>query len=189
MGHLADDPTGPSTDAVVAPSFAADDPGAPGAGPAAADPTTLAETVIAEARDGASVVRLCTGDPLTRPDVITEVRAVAAAGVPFDVVPGMPAATAVPAYAGVALGAAHTTVDLTGASAIDYASLAVAPARSCCRRARTSSPAPRPRWSRTAGSPGRPPSSPRAAPGRASAPWRPPSTSSPPTAPTSRARW
>ncbi len=129
VGHAADDPlgTGPTTDAVVAPSFAADNPENRGAGPAAADPGTLAETVVAEARAGASVVRLVVGDPLTRPDVVTEVRAVAAAGVPFDVVPGMPASTAVPTYAGVALGAAHTAVDLTGGAPVDYATLAVAP--------------------------------------------------------------
>ncbi|MDD7965935.1 bifunctional uroporphyrinogen-III C-methyltransferase/uroporphyrinogen-III synthase [Actinomycetospora lemnae] len=129
VGHAGDDPAagGPATDAVVAPSFAADDPAATGAGPAPADPAALAETVVTEARGGASVVRLCLGDPLVRPDVVTEVRAVAAAGVPFDVVPGMPADTAVPTYAGVALGPAHTTVDLTAGEAVDYAALSVAP--------------------------------------------------------------
>ena len=46
---------------------------------------------------------------------------------PFDVVPGMPADTAVPTYAGVALGPAHTSVDITAGEAVDYAALAVAP--------------------------------------------------------------
>jgi uroporphyrinogen III methyltransferase/synthase len=89
------------------------------------DPTTLAEHLVAQARDGASVVRLVVGDPLTRSNVITEVRAVAAASVPFDVVPGMPASTAVPAYAGVALGPAYTAVDVRGG--LDWTTLAVAP--------------------------------------------------------------
>jgi uroporphyrinogen III methyltransferase/synthase len=89
------------------------------------DPTALAEHLVARARDGASVVRLVVGDPLTRGSVITEVRAVAAAAVPFDVVPGMPASTAVPAYAGVALGSAYTAVDV--AAGLDWTTLAVAP--------------------------------------------------------------
>ena len=82
------------------------------AGPQPADPAALADLLATEARDGASVVRLVGGDPLTRDDVILEVRGVAGSGVPFDVVPGMPATTAVPAYAGVALGSAHTAVDV-----------------------------------------------------------------------------
>jgi uroporphyrinogen III methyltransferase/synthase len=65
------------------------------------DPTALAEHLVARARDGASVVR------------------------PFDVVPGMPASTAVPAYAGVALGSAYTAVDV--AAGLDWTTLAVAP--------------------------------------------------------------
>ena len=72
-------------------------------------------------------MRLVVGDPLVRPDVVTEVRAVAAAGVPFDVVPG---------HARRHRGAdlrrrrprpAHTSVDLTAGEAVDYAALAVAP--------------------------------------------------------------
>ena len=89
------------------------------------DPTALAEHLAAQAQGGASVVRLVVGDPLTRGTVITEVRAVAAAGVPFDVVPGMPASTAVPAYAGVALGSSYTAVDVRGG--LDWTTLAVAP--------------------------------------------------------------
>ena len=99
--------------------------GAEVAEPLPADPTTLAEHLAAQARDGASVVRLVVGDPLTRESVITEVRSVANASVPFDVVPGMPASTAVPAYAGVALGSAYTAVDVHGG--LDWTTLAVAP--------------------------------------------------------------
>lgn len=125
---------GPSSDAVVAPSFGADDPSSTGPGPLPTDPAELAGLLVDEARRGASVVRLVVGDPLGRGDVVAETRAVAAGAVPFDVVPGMPAATAVPTYAGVVLGAAHTAVDVTGAGSglapgadVDWASLAVAP--------------------------------------------------------------
>jgi len=62
---------------------------------------------VTEAKAGRSVVRLVAGDPLTLDAVVREAQAVARTSVAFDVVPGVPAATAVPAYAGVALGAVH----------------------------------------------------------------------------------
>ncbi|WP_018330784.1 uroporphyrinogen-III synthase [Actinomycetospora chiangmaiensis] len=99
--------------------------GAEIAAPLPEDPAALAEHLVTRAREGDSVVRLVAGDPLTRETVITEVKAVATAGVPFDVVPGMPASTAVPAYAGVALGSAHTAADVRGG--LDWTTLAVAP--------------------------------------------------------------
>ncbi|WP_433800524.1 uroporphyrinogen-III synthase [Actinomycetospora sp. CA-084318] len=99
--------------------------GAEIAAPLPEDPAALAEHLVTRAREGDSVVRLVGGDPLTRETVITEVKAVATAGVPFDVVPGMPASTAVPAYAGVALGSAHTAADVRGG--LDWTTLAVAP--------------------------------------------------------------
>ncbi|MCD2186026.1 uroporphyrinogen-III synthase [Actinomycetospora soli] len=99
--------------------------GAEIAAPLPEDPAALAEHLVTRAREGDSVVRLVGGDPLTRESVITEVKAVATAGVPFDVVPGMPASTAVPAYAGVALGSAHTAADVRGG--LDWTTLAVAP--------------------------------------------------------------
>jgi uroporphyrinogen III methyltransferase/synthase len=58
--------------------------------------------LIAAAQSGQLVVRLYDGDPLLDGGVPTA-RALAAAGVPFEVVPGIPAATAVPAYAGIPL--------------------------------------------------------------------------------------
>lgn len=99
--------------------------GAEIAAPLPEDPAALAEHLVTRAREGESVVRLVGGDPLTRESVITEVKAIATAGVPFDVVPGMPASTAVPAYAGVALGSAHTAADVRGG--LDWTTLAVAP--------------------------------------------------------------
>ena len=59
--------------------------------------------LIAAAQSGQLVVRLYDGDPLLDGGV-PAARAFAAAGVPFEVVPGVPAATAVPAYAGIPLG-------------------------------------------------------------------------------------
>ncbi len=59
--------------------------------------------LAAAARSGQLVVRLYDGDPLLdggTPDAL----GYAAAGVPFEVVPGLPASTAVPAYAGIPLG-------------------------------------------------------------------------------------
>jgi uroporphyrinogen III methyltransferase / synthase len=59
--------------------------------------------LIAAAQSGQLVVRLYDGDPLLDGGV-PAARSFAAAGVPFEVVPGIPAATAVPAYAGIPLG-------------------------------------------------------------------------------------
>ncbi|WP_243743713.1 SAM-dependent methyltransferase, partial [Pseudonocardia dioxanivorans] len=72
--------------------------------PAVGQPADVAAELVAEATAGRAVTRLVSGDPLTTDAVIAEAQAVAKAGVPFDVVPGVPAGTAVPAYAGVPLG-------------------------------------------------------------------------------------
>src|SRR6266568_1380976 len=93
--------------------------------PAVGDPADVAKDLVTEAKAGRSVVRLVAGDPLTLDAVVREAQAVARTSVAFDVVPGVPAATAVPAYAGVALGAVHTEVDVRGD--LDWPSLAAAP--------------------------------------------------------------
>ena len=67
-------------------------------------PADVARELVAEAAHGRSVTRLVAGDPLTVDAVVAEALAVSAAGVPFDVVPGVPSGTAVPAYAGRAAG-------------------------------------------------------------------------------------
>jgi len=91
--------------------------------PAVGEPADVAKEMVEQARSGRSVTRLVSGDPLTVDAVVAEARAVAEAGVAFDVVPGVPAATAVSAYAGVPLGSAHTEADVRGED-VDWARLA-----------------------------------------------------------------
>jgi uroporphyrinogen III methyltransferase/synthase len=77
------------------------------AGHAGADTAAMA----AAAQAGQVVVRLCPGDPLLFGQAAAEADACAQAGVPLEIVPGMPAATAVPAYAGLPL-TSDATADL-----------------------------------------------------------------------------
>ena len=92
--------------------------------PAVGEPGEVAKDLIAEAKNGRTVVRLVSGDPLTADAVVAEALAVARTAVPFEVVPGVPAGTAVPAYAGVPLGSGHTEADVR--TDVDWASLAAA---------------------------------------------------------------
>jgi uroporphyrinogen III methyltransferase/synthase len=100
-------------------------PPVPDIRPALGDPTEVAKTLVAEARGGVDVVRLVAGDPLSVDTVITEVNAVAKSHLSFEVVPGLPASIAVPAYAGLPLGSSHTVADVRGD--VDWAALAAAP--------------------------------------------------------------
>ncbi|MFD0918420.1 bifunctional uroporphyrinogen-III C-methyltransferase/uroporphyrinogen-III synthase [Saccharopolyspora rosea] len=93
--------------------------------PAVGDPADVAKDLANEASTGRPVVRLVAGDPLTADAVVREVQEVAKTGAAFDVIPGVAAGGAVPAYAGVALGAVHTEVDVRGD--VDWASLAAVP--------------------------------------------------------------
>lgn len=93
--------------------------------PALGEPAEVAKTLIAEARSGTDVVRLVAGDPLSVDAVITEVNAVARAHLQFEIVPGLAATAAVPTYAGLPLGSAHTIADVRGE--VDWAALAAAP--------------------------------------------------------------
>ncbi|MCH6169646.1 uroporphyrinogen-III synthase [Pseudonocardia alaniniphila] len=93
--------------------------------PAVGQPADVARDLVSEARSGRTVTRLVSGDPLTVDSVVQEAIAVAAADVPFDVVPGVPAGTAVPAYAGVPLGSGHIEADVR--AGVDWPRLAAAP--------------------------------------------------------------
>ncbi len=93
--------------------------------PAVGQPADVARDLVAEARTGRTVVRLVSGDPLTVDPVVQEALAVAGAEVAFDIIPGVPAGTAVPAYAGVPLGSAHVEADVR--AGVDWALLAAAP--------------------------------------------------------------
>jgi uroporphyrinogen III methyltransferase / synthase len=93
--------------------------------PAVGDPADVARDLTTEAKTGRSVIRLVAGDPLTADAVVREALAVARSSVVFEVVPGVSPGTAVPAYAGVPLGAARTEVDVR--STVDWAALAAAP--------------------------------------------------------------
>jgi len=99
--------------------------GGPDIRPALGDPAEVAKTLAAEARTGIDVVRLVAGDPLSVDSVITEVTALTRSHLNFEIVPGLPDTTAVPTYAGLPLGSAHTVADVRGD--VDWAALAAAP--------------------------------------------------------------
>ncbi len=92
---------------------------------AVGEPGDVAKDLVAEAKGGLTVVRLVAGDPLTVDAVVTEALAVARTSVPFEVVPGVPAGAAVPAFAGVPLGSRRTEADVR--SGVDWVSLAAVP--------------------------------------------------------------
>ncbi|MGV0836634.1 uroporphyrinogen-III synthase [Mycolicibacterium thermoresistibile] len=100
--------------------------GGPEIRPALGDPAEVAKTVAAEARAGCDVVRLIAGDPLSVDAVINEITALARTQLHFEIVPGLPQSTAVPAYAGLPLGSTHTVADVRDPD-VDWAALAAAP--------------------------------------------------------------
>ncbi|HEV2660155.1 MAG TPA: uroporphyrinogen-III C-methyltransferase [Ktedonobacteraceae bacterium] len=74
-----------------------------GKGPArhALEQAMINELLIAYARQGCTVVRLKGGDPFIFGRGGEEAEALAHAGIPFEIVPGISAAIAAPAYAGI----------------------------------------------------------------------------------------
>ncbi|WP_182347990.1 uroporphyrinogen-III synthase [Tomitella gaofuii] len=99
--------------------------GGPDVRPALGDPADVAKALVTEAKLGHDVVRLVSGDPMTTDSVIAEITAIARTQVHFEVVPGVPVGSAVPAYAGMPIGSAHTEFDVRGE--VDWAALAAAP--------------------------------------------------------------
>jgi uroporphyrinogen III methyltransferase/synthase len=69
--------------------------------------------LVERGRTGATVVRLKGGDPFVFARGGEEAAALAAAGVPFEVVPGITSAIAVPAYAGIPVTLRHSSTSFT----------------------------------------------------------------------------
>jgi uroporphyrinogen III methyltransferase/synthase len=73
------------------------------AGRASTRQREITERMISAAKEGKTVARLKGGDPYLFGRGSEEVEALSAAGIPFEVVPGVPSSTAATAYAGISL--------------------------------------------------------------------------------------
>ena len=91
-----------------------------------ADPAGTAALLVQAAQDGELAVRLFGGDPLLGGGA-AEATECAQAGVRFEIVPGVPLATAVPAYAGIPL-ASEPNAELRVVHAADISRVAYSPA-------------------------------------------------------------
>ncbi len=81
--------------------------------------------LVAAAKDGKHVVRLYPGDPFLADDGAKEAEAVVRGKQRLEVVPGLPAPVAVPAFAGVAVGLPRTVARVE--DGMDWAGIAAAP--------------------------------------------------------------
>jgi uroporphyrinogen III methyltransferase/synthase len=84
-----------------------------------ADDSTGTQRLIELARDGKHVVRAVVGDPFESPRNAAEVRDVALAGVPIEVVPGVGWSAAAAAFAGVIADAAAIAPSMVAAAVAD----------------------------------------------------------------------
>ncbi|MDY3128068.1 MAG: uroporphyrinogen-III synthase [Corynebacterium sp.] len=83
----------------------------------------LAFAVEKSQPESLDVVRLVAGNPLNRGSIKAEINAVAAAGLEFQVVPGMSLPSTVPSFAGLALGSTYTEADISDGD-VDWDALA-----------------------------------------------------------------
>jgi uroporphyrinogen III methyltransferase / synthase len=83
--------------------------------------------LVKAARAGQSVVRVFSGDPFMFCNAAPEAAACAKAKIPFEIVPGVSAATAVPAYAGIPLTAADGTGDVRIINASEISGVSAGP--------------------------------------------------------------
>jgi uroporphyrinogen III methyltransferase/synthase len=81
--------------------------------------------LVAAAKDGKHVVRLYPGDPFVTEDGAREAEAVVKGKQRLEVVPGLPAPVAVPAFAGVPVGMPRTVAHVE--DGLDWAGIAAAP--------------------------------------------------------------
>jgi uroporphyrinogen III methyltransferase/synthase len=96
------------------------------------DQAVRGKTIVTAAKEGRRVVRLLTGDPTMFGGLAREAEACARSKVPFELVPGVSAVSAVPAYAGIPVTDAKThAVHIVDAGADapepDWATLATSP--------------------------------------------------------------